>query len=501
MSNHVLSLLIFLPTIIAIVILLGFGFYHKITKITVQAVTAIELMLAAFLVSKVDTASSTLQMVEKQPWVSSYRIQYFVGMDGLNSAFILLTTVIFFLSAVFCNGNKKANSAFYALMLVLETCILGVFCAQDLFLFFTFWTAMIMPIYFMISYWGGENKDKAAARFFMSQMLGTLLLVIGIFAVYYQSSPHTFDMTELVGGKFSDAVFTIGNKQFHFEKLMYWIFFISLALRMPIAPVHSWFVHLQSEATTVLSAIVAAVFIKTGMYALLKLNYGMFTNASKELAHLFTIIAVVNIVYASFCAISQKEIKKMVSYAAICANGIILFGFSNFTSAAMQGAYLQTILSGLVFGAMAFLTEVLASRNSTNKSTIEFEKYSGLFSKVPVMTFFYTLTLFSIIGLPGFGSFISQTMILLGGFEAHKILATIVVFGALLTSSYLMWMYRKVFLGNANESAGEVMDLTIRERVSVAPLILFSIVLGLSPGFLINMSSVSITQLLESLGK
>ncbi len=500
MTNHLLSVLIFLPVVSAAIIILGLGKIPGAARHLAKIILAVEFLLSCFLLSRTDVSSTALQFTEKASWMSSFRIQYFVGIDGTNLPLIVLSAFVFLLCAQFAPVIKKGEAAFYTLFMALETTVLGLFCSQDLFLFFTFWTAMILPIYFLVSYWGGKNKDNAAARFFMSQITGCLFFIVGMFAVYYQSSPHTFDLTELVGGKFSNAVFDFGNKQFHFEKFIFWIFFLSFALRMPIAPIHGWFIRIQSEATTVLSVIMTAVVIKTGMYALIKINYPIFSSATTELANVFLPFAVINIIYGTLCSLSQKEIKKMISYSIICSNGIILFGFSSFTKASVQGAYLQMILSGLVFGSLAFLTEALSSRNTSDQTEIKFEQYGGLFHSVPTMTFFFTLALFSLIGFPGFGAFISQAMILLGGFESHMALTITASVGMLITASYLLWMYRNVFLGNTGETGSNLTDLTLRESISIAPLIILSIVFGLLPGALLSVSSSSLDRLLEMLG-
>ncbi len=499
--SHILSIIIFIPTVVAFLMLLSHNLIKGAAKTTALIVTGIEFVLSVFIFTKLDVSQVGLQLIEKHKWIESFRVQYFVGVDGASTPLLLFTTLVFFLCTVYVSEIKKAESAFFALVLLLESTILGFLCAQDLFLLFTFWTAMILPVYFLISYWGGKNKDKAAVRFFMSQMFSSLLMIIGIFSLYYQASPHTFDITELSGGKFVDAIFTIGNKEFHFERFMYWLFFIAFAFRMPVFPLHGWFVHVQSEAGSILTVLMAGIFIKTGMYSLIKINYPIFSNAAKDLAHPIMIFAVVNVIYAALTAVSQKDIKKTISHALICSNGIILFGFQNFTSAALQGAFLQLIFAGLIFGATAFLTEALSSRDTQGVTELKIDKFAGLFNKVPVLTFFFTMTLFSIIGMPGFGPFVSQSMIMLGGYESHKILTTIAVFGSLLTASYLVWMYRKVFLGTSSESISALNDLTIRERISVAPLIILSVVFGLVPTFVMDISKVSIDQLLQILGK
>ncbi|MBI2605608.1 MAG: NADH-quinone oxidoreductase subunit M [Deltaproteobacteria bacterium] len=504
MEQHILSAVIALPVLGSLVVLLVSSRSGRSAQNLATAFSLITFVLSAALLLNYDAMEPGMQFSERIEWIRSFGIFYDIGLDGLSLPLVLLTSLVFFLCCLAPTELKAGAKGYFSLFLWLESALLGFFCAKDLFLFFVFWTMSILPAYFIVSIWGGADRERAATRFFLYQLVGCALFLLGMFAVYYYSEPHSFSLADLGGGKFSSVVVELASQSFRFDRLIFVLFLFGVAIRIPMFPFHGWFIHFQKEAPTSLTVVMASVFIKAGAYALIRLNYSLFPDAALWIADFMVAVGVLNVLYGAVCALAQQDVRKLVSYGTISHVGFIVFGLSVFSRASFHGAILQMIAHGIYAALLFFLVGALGSRSR------HFEimrgdgsmGFGGLASRAPILTVFFTVALFASLGIPGLGVFSSELLIMLGSFQAHRTFTVVALCGVLFTAAYLIRMYRRIFLGAApaSSASSEFSDLGIRERLGFAPLALLCFFIGINPGPLLRLSTAAVGQLLAVLG-
>jgi NADH-quinone oxidoreductase subunit M len=507
MMQHILSTIVFLPLVGAGLTLLIPGSLagaekpvHRYIAVMTSFIT---FALSCVLVANFSHGTPGMQFVENFEWITSLRISYLIGVDGLSVTLIPLTSLLFLLCMF--DGERRSRKSggkgYFTLFLILETAILGTLSAQDLFLFFAFWEATLLPIYFMIGVWGGANREYSAAKFFLYQLAGSGLFLLGMLVIYYVAEPHSFSLMDLAGGKFSAARIDIGDRSLRVENLVFILMLAGLAVRLPVVPFHSWFPHVAAEAPPALAVILAAVFIKTGAYALVRVNYSLFPEASAWMAPLLAAAGAVNIIYGGICALGQKDIRRLAAYSCVSHMGFVLLGLAVFSSTAFNGALLQMVSHGIYAGLLFFLVGILGSRSGHSTITNEDGSagFGGLVSKAPVLTGFFTVAVFATLGVPGLGAFPSESLVFLGAFPFHRLITLIGLSGVFLTAGYLLWMFRRVFLGPATEGSESVTDVTAREQFILVPLALLCVFAGSYPTPLIDLAQPTVTQVLSSL--
>lgn len=501
MIRYLLSAIIFLPLLSAGVVLALPQKEKALHRSVAAAGAFITFILTCLLIFHFDRGVNSIQFVEKYDWISSLRIFYLIGVDGISLGMIGLTSLIFLLCTIASWDQQTGTKGYFSLFLMLETTVLGTFAAQDLFLFFAFWAASLLPAYSLISVWGSRNREYAATKFFLYQLAGCAFLMLGMFAIYYSAEPHQFSLVELAGGKFTGTKIQIAGSTFEFESVIFILMLIGFAVRIPVVPLHTWFPHVQAESPAALAVVLASVFIKTGAYALVRVNYALFPQAAQWIAPLLAGAGTVNIIYGATCAFAQRDIRRLVAYSCISHMGFIMLGLGIFSSTAFHGAFLQMFSHGIYAGLLFFLVGILGERSGHYSIVYEdgSQGFGGLVGRAPILTGVFTVAVFSAIGIPGFGAFVSQSLVFLGTFPYHEVFTIIGLAGVFLTCGYFLWMYRRVFLGQGSDKSDKVTDLTLREKLFLGPLILLTFLAGIYPTPLLKFAQPTVERVLSTL--
>lgn len=495
-----LSLMTFVPLIGMAIVLALPRKAHNLIRWTSVVATAIPLALGVMLYLQFDRSSSAIQFVEKMPWLP-FNIYYYMGIDGLSLPMVLLTVLLSFL-CIFASWNiEDGVKGYFAMFLFLETGMLGVFCALDFFLFFLFWEVMLLPMYFLIGIWGGANKVYAAIKFFLYTLFGSVLMLLVLVAMYWYSDPHGFDLIQFAQGKyFVGKTLTLFGWQFAMDKLFWVALFIGFAIKVPIWPFHTWLPWAHVEAPTAVSVILAGVLLKMGTYGILRINYAVLPEATIWAANALAILGVINIIYGALCAMAQKDLKKLVAYSSVSHMGYVLLGMASLTTAGVNGAVLQMFNHGTSTAMMFLLVGVIYDRVH-HRWIIKPDGsrgFGGIASVVPVYTGITAIAVFASLGLPGLSGFISEALVFLGTFQnvAFQSYVVIGALGIVLGAAYLLWMFMRVFLGPLNEAHKDLEDMNLRERLTLLPLCILVIVLGIFPQPVLDLMGQSVDKLL-----
>lgn len=438
-----------------------------------------------------------MQFVEKFSWIPQFGISYHVGIDGLSYPLILLTALLSVLSIIGSFQIETRVKEYFFWFLLLETGMVGVFVSLDFFLFYIFWEVMLVPMYFLIGIWGGPKKEYAAIKFFLYTLFGSVFILIGILALYFRSTPHTFDILQLIQN----------NRQFigKFQFIVFLLLFVGFAIKVPIFPFHTWLPLAHVEAPTAVSVILAGVLLKMGTYGLMRISFPMFPEAALWFSIPLLILAFINIIYGALVAMAQTDMKKMVAYSSINHMGYALLGMAAFTLTGFNGALLQMINHGIITGSLFLLVGVIYDRAHTR----EINAFGGLGAKLPIYTGIMTVASMASLGLPALAGFISEFLCFLGAYSAnsqHKIFSSISTFkfftalsviGILVTTAFFLRMIQKVFLGPFNEKWSDLKDMTFRELVSVVPLTALTLLIGIWPHWLISLMDSTMSSLVN----
>jgi len=495
MNAQVLSWIVFIPLIgMAVILALPKTAMNAVKGVSLAA-TFLPLVLSTQLYfGGFDTTTANFQCVQQFDWIKSIGAQYFVGVDGLSIALVWLTTLLLFIGVIASFGIAKAGKAYYALLLLLEVGVAGVFVSLDMFLFYVFWEVMLLPMYFLIGIWGGPRREYAAIKFFLYTLLGSVLMLVTILYLYFASEPHSFDMTrlgELVGGRIPLNV-----------QLLLWVaLFIGFAIKIPAFPFHTWLPDAHVEAPTAISVILAGVLLKMGTYGILRINYGILPAATlapfwhgQSLAFwLLAALGTLNIVYGAVCAMAQTDLKKLVAYSSISHMGYVMLGMAAFTPQGINGAVLQMFNHGTITAMLFLLVGVIYDRAHHR----EIAGFGGLASIMPVYTGVTGLAFFAAMGLPGLSAFISEVLVLLGAWQVYPALTVVGASAVVLTAGYLLWTLQRMYLGPPNEKYRALPEISARELFTLVPLGAIVIFLGIYPTPILNLQSPALLRLNE----
>jgi NADH-quinone oxidoreductase subunit M len=484
---QILSLITFLPLLGAVIVLLIPKNRDEEIKKVSAVITFISLIFSTMLFFGFDKNTSQMQFIEKASWIPAFSINYFVGVDGLSMSMVFLTSLLSFLSVIASFNIKERVKEYFFFFLLLVTGMTGVFVALDFFLFYVFWEITLVPMYFLIGIWGGPRKEYAAIKFFLYTLFGSVIMLLGILALYFTSNPHTFNMLELAGGA---QTFTRT-----FQLVVYAAMFIGFAIKVPVFPFHTWLPDAHVEAPTAVSVILAGVLLKMGTYGMLRISYTILPQATIYFALPLAILGLINIVYGAFVAMAQKDLKKMIAYSSVNHMGYVILGMATLTVTGINGAIFQMFNHGIITGALFLLVGVVYDRAHTR----DIDAFGGLGSKLPVYTGIMVVACMASLGLPGLAGFISEFMCFLGAFPVYRIITIISLIGVVVTASYFLWMIQRVFLGKFNEKWNGLTDMNLKELVSVVPLIVIMIVLGIFPGIVLDTFTQTVTQLVSIL--
>ena len=502
MGNHILTFMIFIPLAGMVVVCLlpssRFGAIRWVTAIF----TLPSLFLSGWLLVVFDRSNPGVQFAERIPWVPTWNIEYFVGVDGLSITMMFLTALLSFLCIFASWGIDRGVKGYFALFLMLESGMLGVFSALDFFLFYVLWEVALMPMYFLIGIWGGPRREYAAIKFFLFTLVGSALMLLAMLGLYFYNEPHTFDMTKLIANNatYGTAPITIwplntwplSELRWGFQHIVWIALFIGFAIKIPAFPFHTWLPDAHVEAPTPISVILAGVLLKMGTYGILRINYPVLPVATAEMAYIFlAALGTWNIVYGAFCAMAQSDMKKMVAYSSISHMGYVMLGMATFTSRGIEGAVLQMFNHGTITAMMFLLVGVVYDRAHHR----DINGFGGLVNLMPVYSGISILGFFAAMGLPGFSSFISEVLVLLGAWQEYPNLAIVGALVIVLTAGYMLWMIQRMYLGASNERYAGIAEINGRELFTLVPLGIIVIAVGVYPQPVLELLSGTLDQI------
>ncbi len=468
-----LSLLVLLPAAAAAALLLVPPERTGALKYGALAATLLAFAVSLKLWTGFDPASAAMQFRLDLPWLPSYGINYSLGIDGISLLMIMLTAFLMPLSVLASfNYIKESRRAYYVCLLLLEAAMIGVFAALDLFVFYLFWEAMLIPMYFLIGIWGGPRRIYSALKFFIYTMAGSVLMLAAI--LWAASSHHaasgawTFSIPALQAATFT-------------ARVQFWLFAafaLAFAVKVPLFPFHTWLPDAHVEAPTAGSVLLAGVLLKMGVYGYLRLAVPLFPQAAARFAPWLAALGVVGVIYGSLVAWSQRDMKKMVAYSSVAHLGIVMLGVMALEPAAVSGAVLQMVNHGLSTGALFLLVGVLYERRHTRL----IEDYGGLAKVMPGFAAVFMIVTLSSVGLPGLNGFIGEALILFGSFRVYPWLAGAAVAGVVLGAVYMLGMYQQAVFGPVRHAENKALpDLSVREWLYLLPILVFIVLIGVWP--------------------
>ncbi|MGB7101415.1 MAG: NADH-quinone oxidoreductase subunit M [Xanthobacteraceae bacterium] len=445
--------------------------------------TLITFAISLILVWRFDLASADFQFLEKRPWLGG-TITYSMGVDGISLPFVILTTALMPI-AILASWTSIQNRVreYMIAFLVLQTLMVGAFCALDLVLFYLFFEGGLIPMFLIIGVWGGPRRVYASFKFFLYTFLGSVFMLLAIMALYW--SAGTTDIPTLLHHAFPRSL----------QTWAFLAFLASFAVKLPMWPVHTWLPDAHVEAPTAGSVILAAILLKLGGYGFLRFSLPMFPQASLELAPLIYALSVVAIIYTSLVALVQEDVKKLIAYSSVAHMGFVTMGLFAMTAQGVAGGIFQMISHGIVSAALFLCVGVIYDRMHTR----EIAAYGGLVYRMPVYAFAFMVFTLANVGLPGTSGFVGEFLTLLGTFRVNNWVATLAMLGTILSAAYALWLYRKVIFGKLTKpSLFHIKDIGWREMVVLAPLVILTIVFGIYPKPVLDMSATSVTQLIDN---
>jgi NADH-quinone oxidoreductase subunit M len=474
----------------------------ELIKSVAACAAGIPLFLGFLLWRGFDPNTAQLQFVERYDWIPLFNIQYSMAADGISVTMILLTSLVSFICIFASWGINKGVKGYFALFLLLETGMMGVFCAMDFFLFYVFWEVMLLPMYFLIGIWGGPRKEYAAIKFFMYTLVGSVLMLV-VMLVYY------FNVTDPATGKHTFDLMVLKNQDAHHgallgEKVRYWCFvalFIGFAIKVPVFPFHTWLPDAHVEAPTAISVILAGILLKMGTYGLFRISFPLLPDMATYCAVGMGVLGAINIVYGALCAMAQDDLKKLVAYSSISHMGYCLLGMAAGTTTGYNGSMLQMFNHGTITAMLFLLVGVIYDR--VHHRWIS--RFGGLATMTPVYTGFVTFAFFASLGLPGLSGFIGEALCFIGAWSNrtdpwwfHR-LTVFSTLGILIGAAFHLWALQRMFLGEKNkiytEQYHHVSEINAREIFCLVPLAIVVLAVGVYPQAVLKLMNVSLSEL------
>jgi NADH-quinone oxidoreductase subunit M len=485
MNWPILSVVTFMPLVGAlfIAIVRGNDRHAKGTARWVALWTTLAtLAISLVMVYRFDPLIAEFQFVEKNPWLGF--ASYHMGVDGISLPFVILTTALMPICILASWTSIQTRVKDYMIaFLVLETLMIGTFSALDLVLFYLFFEGGLIPMFLIIGIWGGPRRVYASFKFFLYTLLGSVLMLLAIMAMYWQAG--TTDIPALMTHGFPLGL----------QKWAWLAFFASFAVKMPMWPVHTWLPDAHVEAPTAGSVILAAILLKMGGYGFLRFSLPMFPAASHDFAPLIFTLSVVAIIYTSLVALMQEDVKKLIAYSSVAHMGFVTMGIFAATTQGVAGGIFQMISHGIVSGALFLCVGVIYDRLHTR----EIAAYGGLVNRMPLYAAVFMVFTLANVGLPGTSGFIGEFLTLIGTFKVNTAVGTLATLGVILSAAYALWLYRKIIYGVLDKPAlAGIKDLGVREVLILAPLVVLTILFGVAPKPVLDMSAASVAQLLDN---
>jgi len=459
---------------------------------------ALGVSLAVFAVSlllwgRFDPTSADFQMVERHAWIPAFGIEYAIGVDGI-SLWLLVLTGFLTPIALLCSWESvhKRTRAFCMLVLLLESAMMGVFVSLDLFLFYIFWDAMLIPMYFLIGIWGYDRRIYAAIKFLLYTMAGSVLMLLAIIGLAYmhnqQRGTYSFDVQRLLELNVDPSV----------QLWLFLAFALAFAIKVPLFPFHTWLPDAHTQAPTAGSVILAGVLLKMGTYGLVRFAFPLFPDAAAQMAPYLGLLAVIGIIYGALVAMVQPDMKKLVAYSSVSHLGFVVLGIAAMNMQGVQGAVYQMLNHGISTGGLFLIVGMLSDRRHTRLIA----EYGGLKKVTPRLVAAFLIITLSSIGLPGLNGFVGEFLILLGAFARDRWLAAFAATGVILSATYMLWMFQRVNYGPVtNEKNANLPDLTPREWALLVPIIAMCLVMGVFPNVFLRPMQPSIERMLSRVGQ
>ncbi|CAN5315112.1 NADH-quinone oxidoreductase subunit M [soil metagenome] len=493
-NENLLPILILLPLVGAVLTLAHQMFWKQEGQLkwVTLGFTVFNFLVSLALFSKSAIAGPSGFFFEKNvPWIKAISTNFHVGVDGLSFWLVILTTFIMPIAVISTwHAVEKRITAFYIFLLLLESAMIGVFVSLDLLVFYLFFEASLVPMFFLIGIWGGENRIYAAVKFFIFTALGSLLMLVAIIGLYYIYADQTglggsFDLVAILTAMKTGGVVLPAQT----GMLLFAAFAIAFAIKVPLFPFHTWLPDAHTEAPTAGSVILAAVLLKMGTYGLMRFNFALFPDQSRETAWIFITLAIIGIIYGALVAMVQPDVKRLVAYSSVAHMGFVILGMFSFTEAGMQGAVYQMLNHGVSTGALFLLVGFIYERRHTRAIT----DFGGIANVMPIYATIFVITVMSSVGLPFLNGFVGEFLIMVGMFQSHVLpvtnsanwnyIATMLAgTGVIFAAVYLLWMVQRVFFGKVTNAKNKVLaDLSWREIGIMIPLLFLMVYMGVFP--------------------
>ena len=492
--ENLLSIVTFIPLLGAVILALFLRGDDRAARGNAKWVALITTLttfiFSLFILTGFDPADTGFQFVEEKAWILG--LTYKMGVDGISVLFVMLTTFLMPLVILSCWNVTDRVKDYMIAFLVLETLMIGVFTALDLVLFYLFFEAGLIPMFLIIGIWGGQNRIYAAFKFFLYTLLGSVLMLVAIVAMYMDAG--TTDIPTLLNHQFSSTPldvlgFTVMGGM---QALLWLAFFASFAVKMPMWPVHTWLPDAHVQAPTGGSVVLAAILLKMGGYGFLRFSLPMFPVASDLFTPLIMWLSVIAIVYTSLVALVQEDMKKLIAYSSVAHMGYVTMGTFAANQQGVDGAIFQMLSHGFISGALFLCVGVIYDRMHTR----EIAAYGGLVNRMPAYALIFMFFTMANVGLPGTSGFIGEFLTLVGTFHANTWAAAVATSGVILSAAYALWLYRRVVFGELiREALRTISDLTPREKLIFAPLVAMTLLLGVYPGLVTDITGLSVEKL------
>ena len=479
----ILTATTFLPLAGAAAILL---FSARLARWIALATTLTTLAVSVPLYLRFDKSSSALQFVESVPWIPSWNVVYGMGVDGISLPFIFLSAVL----SVLCVGASWAAvqmrvREFYAALLFSETAMIGLFACTNLFLFYVFWELMIVPLFLLIGVWGSGRRIYASVKFLIFTLAGSVLMLVGTIVLLYASGTLDFQALAKTTTRLSLQV----------QAWLFLAFLAAFAVKVPMFPVHTWLPDAHTEAPTAGSVILAGILLKMGAYGFLRISLPILPDATQLFLKPMLGLSAAAIVYGAYVTLAQTDIKRLIAYSSISHMGFVTLGIFTLNRNGLEGAILQMVNHGIITGALFLCIGMIYERTHTR----EIVDYGGLAKVAPIYSTFLAVFCLAAAGFPGLNSFVGEFLIISGAFIVWPWLGAMGVWGVALGTTYILWLYYRLVLGDTNPGLrGLGLDLGAREVATLAPLVLLALVIGLNPEFVLGFLRASVTQLLTA---
>ena len=526
----ILSWMTFLPILGMVVVLLLPKEQQDAIRWTSLAITVVQLVLAVLIFTRFDrvlagvTSQAGMQFVEKANWIDiksvawfgRIHIEYLVGIDGISVVMVLLTALVTCIATISSWKIEKSLKGYFALFLLLDTGMMGVFVSLDFFLFYVFWEVMLLPMYFLIGVWGGPRREYAAIKFFLYTLFGSVLMLLAMLALYFSVNVYvdaagtvysvteaakvgfsglekiyTFNMTAMM----DPANFAPGSLLAGFNTtwryLAYGALFIGFAIKVPLFPFHTWLPDAHVEAPTPISVILAGVLLKMGTYGMLRISFPIFPDAMRHFSWELALLGVISMVYGALVAMAQTDFKKLIAYSSVSHMGIVVLGMASMTTLGMTGAVFQMFNHGTITAMLFLIVGVIYDRAHTRG----INEFGGLMNQMPRYAGAMTVAFFAALGLPGLSGFISEAFSLLGAFQTFQTLTIIGAVTIVLTAGYMLWVLQRVFLGTLPDKWKNLPDMNGRETLMLASLGVVVIFCGIYPAPVLNLMNSSLNYL------